>query len=265
MAGSDRRSSAALGEVLAARRGDVEPLFGTDYPNRSFVAAVLAGHIPGRVLAAGSPPVRCVITTGSPYAFLAGEATGAFVGRVLSRLSVEGDVKLVLPPGQELPVPLPEGAEEVGRVQFAFPAAPPARERTEIPDGFSLEPIDSALFGRLAWNVALDVFGDAEKFVEHGYGFCLTYRGEVAAEAYSVVGGGVSEPGVHTSPAFRGRGLQKVLLHRLLEEAERRGHRTVLSCDTSTHATIALARGLGMSREITYRAVRMPASERNIG
>lgn len=247
----------ALKEVPVDDYWRVSKFFGPDYPNKSFVFSVLSRRIPGRVFSADDAKHSCLVTTNSPYAFLAGDFDPAIALRALLHLSDREDVKIILPPGRVLAEGIPEGVDLVDRVQYARRGATPWTD-TAVPAGFRLEVLDATLFRRLNWNVATDLFGGFEGFLRGGYGYCLTQGGAVAAEAYSVVGAGISEPGIYTAPGFRGAGLQKVLLHELLREADRRGHQTVLSCDVSTHATVALARRFEMTLDIEYQAARTP-------
>ncbi|MEV7676598.1 GNAT family N-acetyltransferase [Streptomyces sp. NPDC088752] len=251
----------ALKEVPVAEYWRTAKFFGPDYPNKSFIFSVLSRRIPGQVFSADEAKSSCMVTTNSSYVFLAGKFGPDFVLQALSHLSDRDDVKMIVPPGQILPGSLPGGAELVDRVQYAHRGAPPRAEAT-IPMGFRLEVLNAELFQRLNWNVATDLFRDFEGFLRGGYGFCLTHAGDVAAEAYSVVGAGISEPGIYTAPGFRGAGLQRILLHELLREAGRRGHQTVLSCDASTHATIALARRFEMTLDVEYQAVRTVQGKR---
>lgn len=122
------------------------------------------------------------------------------------------------------------------------------RELAAAPEGFTICPIDTSLYGRLAlqrWSRDLrGLFDGAEDFERRGLGFLALHRGAIAAgaSAYAVYDGGI-EIEVDTAPEVRRRGLAAACAARLILACLERG--LYPSWDAHTRASLALAEKLG--------------------
>jgi hypothetical protein len=75
----------------------VAPLFAPSFPNLAFVHAVLEGRIPGQVFASWEDgrARACLIATGSPFCFLAGELPPRLLDEALAFLAARPPITLV--------------------------------------------------------------------------------------------------------------------------------------------------------------------------
>jgi hypothetical protein len=96
------------------------------------------------------------------------------------------------------------------------------RIETELPAGFHLKALDSALVGQLGADLephALQVFESAQEFLEHGLGFGAVQNGQLVCAATSYTRSSRSiEVAIATRTAFRGRGLAVATAARLLRQ-----------------------------------------------
>lgn len=85
-----------------------------------------------------------------------------------------------------------------------------------------------------------------EKFLEHGYGYCILHNNRFVACAFSA---GISKEyvdiGVETAEDFKGKGFGKVVTLSMIDEILRRGQKPVWECNTTNEASMRLACAVG--------------------
>lgn len=257
---------AAPPELRQLEVGDfsrVSPLFAPPYPNLAFVRAVLEGTLPGRVFARweGRRASACLIVTGSPFCFVAGAMPPRLFEDVLIMLATRPPITLVGPAGPELAaLARARGFVATERLEFGGVSPADARQLSvAVPYPYELVEIDVGLFAQVNWKEMVHgIFGAAEAYVAHHYGFGLLHEGRLVAEAHGVVGGGLVEYGICTHPEHRRRGLSTVVVRQLMRHGGQLGHRAVATCvagKTESQRSIALS---GMRLERSYRAFTLP-------
>ncbi|MFI1258703.1 GNAT family N-acetyltransferase [Streptomyces netropsis] len=233
----------------------VEPLFGPQYPNLAFVHGVLDEKLPGRVWAheENGVVVACLIATRSPFCFAAGTLTRDFFDQARTLLEGHGPVQIVHPPEPGI------GEQAAGsgftpalRRQFSQPRTGWSAPEPALPDGFELVRIDAALFDRLDSPMARSIFGSGADYAEHAIGFGFRKDGQIVADAHGVVGGGLAELGTFAHPDYRGRGLPSELLAEVARWSAKNGLEVVITCAEDKHASISLARKLGLTEDFLY-------------
>lgn len=250
-----------LFELRADEYPQVLPLFSPAYPNLAFVHAVVAQTIPGRVFVhpRGQGIDACLVTTGAPFCFAAGDVTPALLDEMRALLAQRPPVKLVHPP-QTPSVAPSHGFVAAERLQFGQPPDGAAPVVLPIPPGFTLVPIDAALFPELNWkDTVLAIFGSAENYLASSFGYCLLHEGRLVAESYGVVGGGLVEPGCYVHPAYRRQDLSAIVTAAVSRHGAARGLRTVTTCDAHKDVSIALSLRIGLRLEFRYPISDLPA------
>ncbi|QXJ21232.1 GNAT family N-acetyltransferase [Actinomadura graeca] len=240
-----------LDPVSPDRYATLAPLFGPSYPNLAFVHAALEGRIPARAWARheGDEVSACLIATRSHFCFAAGDLTTDLMDGIYALLRDRPPVTLVYPADQGVAPAAGFGKAE--RIQFS--RAEPGGAAPAPPEGFELVRIDERLFEKLNWrDMVLSIFGSAEGYVKHGYGFCLVQDGRVAAEGHGVVGGGLVELGGFTHPHYRRRNLYAAMSAQIIGYGAEHGLRPVLSCLAGNAASVAVARRIGLTRDFRY-------------
>ncbi|MYT32328.1 MULTISPECIES: GNAT family N-acetyltransferase [unclassified Streptomyces] len=244
-----------LVEVAAADLPRLVPLFDPDHPNLAFVHAVVDGAIPGRAWAhfQNDVPVSCLVATTAPFCLAAGAMTPAFFTQAKALLAGHGEVQLVYPPGPGTGAWAKQAGFAAGRrvhftrTHFAFIAPAPA-----VPDGYALVRIDGETFSRLDSPMARSIFGTRAQYAEKAVGFALVKDGQVAADGHGVIGGGLIELGANTHPDHRRKGLAFVVLAAVSRWGSGQGLRSVITCHAGKTPSIALARKLGLTEELSY-------------
>lgn len=206
-----------IAELPRASYALVEPLF-AELDHHLSAAAVLAGSMPGQVLADSaqapaaaliSSPEGCYLAAGEPQAAL--DFGRAALARILAAWP---EISLFVAPGWE-----PHVAALCAGLSYA--THPRRRYRLgrlsggwHLPASLSLARLDAAILGRpdlrehhiVRW--ARGNWGSTEKFLSGGFGFAV-FAGEQPASwclADSAVGERC-EVGIHTHPDQRRRGL----------------------------------------------------------
>ena len=115
-----------------------------------------------------------------------------------------------------------------------------------LPDGYSLNKIDEALFYKLKGRVAPSVYwNDYEEYSENGMGVCIMHGSEPASWAFSsAVSSKEVDIGIETAEAYRQRGLAAAaaaaLIKNMLPEK-----RPVWTCQRSNLGSARTAEKLG--------------------
>lgn len=152
-------------------------------------------------------------------------------------------------------------AKSITRYAFAkptrFDAAVLRGQMSRMPDGFSLHPIDDALYCALRqsdWGQDLvRQFADEQDYAARGVGMAVLHAGEpvCGASSYTVYNGGI-EIEMDTAPAFRRRGLARACAAALILECLRR--EWYPAWDAANPESAHLAQTLGYGEPCAYTA-----------
>ncbi|MFL5357429.1 GNAT family N-acetyltransferase [Archangium sp.] len=236
----------------------VAPLFAPSFPNLAFVHAVLEGHIPGQAFASweGGRARACLIATGAPFCFLAGELSPRFLEEALAFLASRPPITLVCSAPQEVEARASaHGFVAAERLQFGGMTPQDARSQSvEVPEPYELVRIDDGLFAQVNWKEMVHgIFGSERAYLTHHFGFGLLYEGRLVAEAHGVVGGGLVECGLFTQPEHRRRGLTTVVTRQLMKHAGQLGLRPVATFFAGKLESARAATQAGLRQEHGYR------------
>lgn len=244
-------------------------LFDAAYPNLAFVRAVLAGELPGQAWAQweGTRPRACLITTGSPFCFIAGPMSSSLFAQALALLANKPSVMLVCAAAPDFAALAGQhGLRAAERVQFV--AGPTELDPSElvVPAPYRLARIDAELFPHLLWSdMVLGIYGSAEFYLRHHHGFCLLHEGRIVAEAHGVVGGGLVEIGLFTHPEHRRRGLTTIVARRLIDHGARLGQRSVATCMQGKVESERALAAAGYVRAFDYHVLTRTAAGSSAG
>ena len=231
--------------------------------------AICQGHCPGRIFVdAPGKPRLALVWSGLGYYLLAGDPALPHdldeTGRVLREIFVPdsqagGENSFILVPAQEgwsqhLPVLLP-GREviEIYRRPFrldmeAYKALPPWQER--IPPSFELVQMDSVLVEQTGLPPG---WASTAAFLAHGLGVVLLSGREIASTCTSVFASDeYMEMDIHTTEAYRRRGLGALTAAAFMEICLQRGKLPNWECFWENEASTALAEKLGYQAEPDY-------------
>lgn len=254
-----------LSRLEAKEHGRVAALFPPSFPNLAFVQAVLEEKIPGQVWAAweGERPVTTVISTGSPFCFVAGATPPRRFEAALALLPERPCLTIVGPVSPEAEaMAVAHGFVVTERVQYGL-ARPADVEglQIEVPAAYRLARVDADLFQRTLWKeMTYGIFGSVESYLKHHYGFCLLEDDRPVSESHGIVAGGLVELGAFTSPAHRGLGLAVACCRQAVQFGVTLGYRPVSTQFTSKVESQRLSEAAGLRREFTYRVLTRSSS-----
>jgi len=179
--------AAALRLLEAEDHPRVAPLFAPSFPNLAFVHAVLEGRIPGQVFAGweGRRARACLIATGSPFCFIAGEMPPLLLEEALGFLASRPPITLVCSAALEDEARASRhGFAATERLHFGGMTPEEARsQRVEVPEPYELTGIDARLFAQVNWKEMVHgIFGSAQAYVTHHFGFGLLHEGRLDGE-----------------------------------------------------------------------------------
>jgi GNAT superfamily N-acetyltransferase len=229
-------------------------LFTAEMPVGLRCLAILNGAAAGRILA--NDPIRpsyaLVQELADGTVFLGGSFTPATLAQGIRLLRQERDVVIGLwPDDPRLPLLPPDPDYEGVAIDFTDrPLDDDLSRFRQVPAGCRLQPVDHALFRRLAgfaWYIAM--FGSAEKALAKVLGYCLMQDGAILCEA--LAGPDASNPieiGVHTDELHQGQGYATLTCAHLIHACEAKGYRTLWNAAQQNGPSIALARKLGYRR-----------------
>ncbi|HYO54544.1 GNAT family N-acetyltransferase [Archangium sp.] len=128
------------------------------------------------------------------------------------------------------------------------------RQSIEVPESHELVGIDAGLFAQVNWKeMVYGIFGSAQDYLTHHFGFGLLHEGRLVAEAHGVVGGGLVEYGISTHPEYRRRGLTKVVTRQLMKHGGQLGLWTVATCAAGKVESVRAITQSGLRQEHSYR------------
>lgn len=243
----------------------IAALFDRIQPNSPALWAVLLGRHQGMALVDDiHKPTQAVVRTDAALTYFGGDTDQTFLETAIARFRHEGPVLLVWPPETRRPIPFPESARLVQRVEFSYidpESSLLAEWRHRVPEGFHIRFIDRTLLARCEWRDEMAFYcGSLENFLVHGIGLCLMRNDEIIVEAYaSSLGKTMAEIGAITRETYRGRGYAPVACAHLIQACAERGYQAYWSCDEENLASRRVARKLGFGQEGAYRIIEYGA------
>lgn len=234
---------------------------------RTTVAGTLAGLTPGQVYVDDPQNPKAAFTWSEfRFSYLAGDPgnedflqslAALLVDELLPRLPGSHDPTLVIYPDSPVWIDALEARLAAYRPLRLFRSLhrfdPKAFEQhtcelEALPPGYALLPIGTQVcerFPELAFAYEL-LWGSIEKFLSHGFGFCVLADGELASACDSpFCAGGRAEIGVETKEAYRRKGLARLAATRFIGESLSRGLEPVWECWWENEASRLLATRLG--------------------
>lgn len=149
------------------------------------------------------------------------------------------------------------------RVNFAFdPALFAARALGSDADGAQVRRATEADFAWAGSTVPNRYWPDVESFLAHGCGWVAEVDGTPAALAFRAFPGDDDvEIGIETDPAYRRRGLARLVTAAMITDVLATGRTPVWSCREENVGSLRLAESLGFtpSRRLPYLEVRQRA------
>lgn len=197
--------------------------------------------------------------------FLGGRPDANRVHELIKKLQREGGVELGLWPDHSYNQLLPP-APDVDSWDLEFTNRPwgtdPAPD-LDVPEDCELLPIDVTWIERCRYrDYYISYFGNAERALANGFGFCLVKEQELLSEAFAAESAlGMIEIGTITAEPYRQRGYALVCCAQLVRECEVRGYRTYWNCVKDNLASASLARKLGHQTEKEFRLVAWDARD----
>ncbi len=236
----------------------VMPLFDAYQHMRPVIYAVLEGTQPGLILVDDPAEPASALLWGD-FLHLAGDPhnpafNAAFVERLQQEAlpKIEHNLIFAAPEGWHavlLDLLEPLGVQQLARSVFAFDADRFEQRlptlRRPLPEGFTLQPLDEETAPEIGGIAQL--WGSVEKFLAHGWGYCVRRGDEFVSGCQTVfVGDGKAEIGVGTREPYRRRGFARAAACATLEESLRRGILPEWGC-LYNPASGALGRSLGFT------------------
>ncbi|MFZ6026207.1 MAG: GNAT family N-acetyltransferase [Chloroflexota bacterium] len=229
--------------------------------------AVLSGHNPGRIFVDdGTHPAAAFLWTPCGFYFLAGKAEDVVFRRDLSSLLFDELIPEARARGENGFVFIPsdpgwsthwdvilQGRRpiQIYRRIFGFDAACFAAARAglrTLPAGYRLAHIDAACLVRFA-DLGAEVaatWGDADAFLVHGRGFCLSNGAELVSACLSVFASDTAEEiSIHTTERSRRQGWGAVTAAALIEDCLASGRHPNWECWWENEPSVKLAEKLG--------------------
>ena len=234
---------------------------------RTAVAGTLAGLTPGRVFVDDAQEPSAAFTWNDyRFSYLAGDpANEPFLRGLASLLDSE-----LLPQARGSHDPsvalYPDSSEWIDALEGRLSAYRPLRlfrslhrfDRQAfekhacflepLPPEYTLLPIDAGLcerFSDLAFAYQL-LWGGTQRFLMHGFGYCVLADGELASACDSAFcAGGKAEMGVETREPFRRQGLARQVATAFIQESLRRELEPAWECWWENEPSRKLAERLG--------------------
>jgi RimJ/RimL family protein N-acetyltransferase len=136
------------------------------------------------------------------------------------------------------------------------------RWRGPLPDGAVIRRFDRALAERAdrEWGTLTAGFwGDHERFLKRGFGFCTLVGGAFAGICYAAgVGGGEANIAVVTAPAFRRRGHAARACVAFIDHCRANGLVATWDTDSDNQPSANLARALGFREDHPFSQLSTP-------
>lgn len=132
------------------------------------------------------------------------------------------------------------------RINYQFNPQFPLQQ-PNIPDGFTLQQIDSALFHKIQGSVVPQHFWNTvDDFLEHGIGFSLLYENQIISSCFSsYIVEDKLELGVETSENFRNKGYSIYAASALIKYCLQNGYEPIWGCRRENIGSSRLAESLG--------------------
>lgn len=194
-----------------------------------------------------------LIKSTASYAYLAGFPSKEQLSKIVDELAEYAGVILIC--GESLQSYFVQhGFSIQPRMEFEYPIGHQIIQK-DLPVGFSIKPLDIALFKQSSWFGFLSlVQGGAQRFLDIGFGFALVNdEGVSVAQAYGAfLGNGLCEIGVVTHPDYRGNGY---ILHpaiAVIQQCLARNLKPMWSCNSENVASYKTALKLGFKIKRHY-------------
>jgi GNAT superfamily N-acetyltransferase len=135
--------------------------------------------------------------------------------------------------------------------------------RAGLPDGFLMRPVDAALLSsdelhnvERVRNWAVGNFGSVDRFVSHGFGFCLVHGDVIVSWCMAdCVSGRRCEIGIHTDERYRRRGFATRTAGRAVAHCLEAGLTDIgWHCWRDNVASAATAEAVGFKRTLEHCA-----------
>lgn len=136
---------------------------------------------------------------------------------------------------------------------------------TNLPDEFTLEPLDLETTRRLDENMSMHIslfFGSPEEFIDKGFGFCIKHQGKVVSMASTFtpfIDEFEVEVRTENSAEYRQKGLATIVCSALILHAFERGF--VPHWDAANAISVKLALKLGYSNPYPWEAFYLKKPE----
>lgn len=211
----------------------IRHLFPRNYPNLPFILAIIEHILPGQIwVDHAQKPVCCLVITGGPYCFLAGEITKELLQKCLALLEGKQLIKLVIEPVPLFDVSILGLTSCLRRQYKGIPRELPIYANS---NSYLIKKIiNHATFDLCQWKPLItDIFGSAENYFKNGLGFIFwdTTHQKVVSEAHGIPSKTLLEIGTITHANYRGQQLSTLLCNHLIRYAIERQLIPVWSCD----------------------------------
>ena len=237
------------------------------------INATIDGNCPGRIFVDDpATPMAAFIWNDIRYGFLAGDPdNNAFVASLSVLL---GETLLPEAEGSHDPTlilyPYPQSWQaKIGTIGGDYPPVTLHRRmfsfdpahfithdwKDHLPTEFRMPSIDAEMLAdeeELAGEMDF-LWGDREKFLQRGFGFCLRNGGEIVSTCFSVfVSGNQHEISITTHPEYRKRGFGTLAAAAYIERCLQNDIEPVWQCWRDNTASVQLAQKLGFAPEMDY-------------
>lgn len=237
----------------------LRPFFKGEFPNKTILLSCIAGHSAGEGFVDSTAPVACMIVHGfHNLTFIGGAPEQDWLNQACDLLRDSSDVQLLWPPGAEGDLEPPPGPTHVTeRYEFSDLPLPEdsSADGVSLPTDLALRRMDRELLKGCLWADEMKLaYGSVEKFLQHGFGYCLMRGEEICCEAYaSFLAQGCYELGVITPEQHRGQGYASLTCAHLIRVCAEQGYATRWSCNQGNLASTATARRLGYRTQQEYQ------------
>lgn len=236
----------------------VIPLCIDDYPNISFVYAIINNQIKGEIwVDSYERPSSSLIVTSSnfiPYCYILGRVNKELFNKYNMVLKNKHDIKLVFPDYDKI-INLDEfdyKAEK--RLQLYLQDT--RRNKvgaSNIIEKYLLTHINRSMIYKCNWgNLILSLYDDSINYLNHGFGICLLYSNKVVCEAHGIIGGKFIEVGTVTNSDYRGQGLSTYVCHLFIKLCLDRNLVPLWTCNHDNIASFKVANNVGFEKQESY-------------
>lgn len=187
-----------------------------------------------------------------PYIFVTGVLDSSIVREIKTLCNVEFPYLYCAPVFHHLF--LAEGWDLHLRIEFSY-IAPPHTEVNNIPENFSICPIDNLeLFKQcIEFEVTCGRYGSAENFLKYGKGYALCNGTQIVSEAYSnYQSQDYAEIGIATHPDYLRKGMATKIGSYWVKKCIEQHKIPVWSCNADNKASINTAIKIGFRVERYY-------------